>query len=253
MRLSVYVRFMLALAAGVVLPCPAVYAEELRLIGASVSFYCYPAAGEAAGVSGLACDLVQEMARRVGHSGKIQLYPLPRAVMLGSSSTGVLVAPVGRLPAREKMFGWQVQLFEDDVVVVTRADSKVDISSLAAVRELSIGAVRNGVGALIAEELQLPHVDAVTHDDTNARKLQAGRIDAWLSPWNGILAAQRQIGSSPATLRRGVVLKRVQAYMASSPDVTPSQVADWKAAMSDMMKDGTYERILKKYQFVLPK
>ncbi|MYM26533.1 transporter substrate-binding domain-containing protein [Duganella sp. FT135W] len=244
---------MIALMAVAMLPAPSVHSEELRLIGATTSFYCYPAADEASGTSGMACDLMQEMARRVGHSGKIQLYPLPRAVAVGASSTGVLVAPVGRLAAREKLFGWQVQLFEDEVVVVTRADSKVDISSLVAVRKLSIGAVRNGVGALIAEELQLPHVDAVAHDDINARKLQAGRIDAWLSPWNGILAAQRQIGSSAAELRRGVILKRVQAYMASSPDVTPNQVADWKAAMHDMIKDGTYERILRKYQFVLPK
>lgn len=56
-----------------------------------------------------------------------------------------------------------------------------------------------------------------------------------------------------ASWRRGVVLKRVQTYMASSPDVTPAQVADWKAAMAEMMKDGTYQRILQKYQFVLPK
>lgn len=83
MRLSVYVRLMLALVAGAVLPGPGVQAEELRLIGASVSFYCYPAAGQAAGVSGLACDLVQEMARRVGHLSKIQLYPLPRATWNG--------------------------------------------------------------------------------------------------------------------------------------------------------------------------
>lgn len=226
---------------------------ELRLVGAATSFYCFQAPGNAGHVAGLACDLVSEMARRVGHPGGISLYPLARALTVAAQSRGVLVAPVARVAARENLFGWQVQIFEDDVVVVTRAGSGVDISSLEALRTLSIGVVRSGVGALLCEQFDLRNVSPVANDDTNARKLATGRIDAWISTWNGILAAQRDVGESELALRRGMVVSRVQAYMASSPDVAPEQMEDWRRAMAAMVRDGTYASILRKYRFQLPK
>jgi polar amino acid transport system substrate-binding protein len=240
-----------AMAAVLFCASPAL-GEELRIIGAATTFYCYPSAAGNASTSGMACDLVSEMARRVGHSGVITLYPLARALAVTAGSKATLLAPVARIAARENHFSWQVQIFEDDVVVVAPATSAVDISSLDALRKLTVGVVRDGVSALLCEQFEVRGVSPVANDDTNARKLQAGRIDAWLSTWNGIRAAQREIGSSAATLRRGVVLSRVQAYLASSPDVAPDQLANWRSAMANMVKDGTYERILKKYGFELP-
>lgn len=236
---------------GLAVPAAAV---ELRLVGAETSFYCIPpAAGAAEAPSGLACELMAEMARRVGHAGKIQLYPLARALMLGATTPGTLVAPVSRIPAREKLYQWQVPILEDDFVVVAPKDSAVDIASIAAVRKLALGVVRDGAGARLAEAHQFDRVSLVTHDDLNARKLSAGRIDAWLSSWNGILSAQRNAGLKADSLRRGVVVSRVKIYMASSPELDPALLAEWRAAMDAMVRDGAYERLLKKYQYELPK
>jgi polar amino acid transport system substrate-binding protein len=245
-------RYFLAMAA-VCLCVPAAAAAELRMIGAETSFYCIPPTVEGEAPSGLACELMAEMARRAGHAGKIQLYPLARALMLAASTPGTLVAPVSRIPAREKLYQWQVPILEDDFVVVAAKDSSVDISSIAAVRKLALGVVRDGAGARLAEANNFDRVSLVTHDDLNARKLSAGRVDAWLSSWNGILSAQRNAGLKADSLRRGVVISRVKIYMASSPELDPALLAEWRAAMDAMVRDGAYERLLKKYQYELPK
>lgn len=244
-------RCLLALAVAC-LALPAAGAE-LRMIGAETSFYCIPPAPDSNDPpSGLACELMAEIARRVGHSGKIQLYPLARALMVAASTPGTLVAPVSRIPAREKQYQWQVPILEDDFVVVTNKDSRADISSLEAVRKLALGVVRDGAGARLAEAANFDRVSLVAHDDLNARKLNMGRIDAWLSSWNGILSAQRHVGLSADGLRRGVVVMRVKIYLASSPELDPALMADWRAALDAMVRDGTYSRLLRKYQYELP-
>jgi polar amino acid transport system substrate-binding protein len=234
--------------------CAPAAAVELHMVGAETSFYCIPpAVGSTDAPSGLACELMAEMARRAGHQGKIQLYPLARALMMAATTPGTLVGPVARIPPREKLYQWQVPILEDDFVVVANKDAEVDISSLAAVRKLALGVVRDGAGARLADAYGFDRISTVTHDDLNARKLSAGRIDAWLSSWNGILSAQRNAGLRADALRRGVVVSRVKIYMASSPELDPALMADWRTAMDAMVRDGTYERLLKKYQYELPK
>lgn len=253
MQLPLFAKYAL-LAAGIFLLGRAgAQQEELRLVGAETTFYCYRSPAGDGAVSGLACDLMREMARRVGHSGKIQLVPLARALTVASTSRGVLLAPVARIAAREQRFGWQVPIFEDDFVVVTRRDSPVDISSIDALRKLQVGMVRDSAGARLSEQVGLTNVRLVPNDDANLRILNAGRVDAWLSSWNGIRAAQRDAGMADNALRRGVVLQRVTVYMASSPDVDAAQAAPWKAAMDDMLRDGSYDKILRKYRFELPR
>lgn len=237
-----------ALAAGL----PAV-AVELQLVGAETSFYCYASpAGRGAPPAGLACEIMAEMARRVGHRAPIQLYPLARALMVAQATPGVLVAPVARIPTRETQYQWQVPLLEEEFVVVARHDSTLDISSPEAVRKLSLGVVRDGAGERLARELGFERVSLVTHDDLNARKLHAGRIDAWLSSWNGVLSAQRNVGLGAGLLRRGAVLSRTQIYLASAPGLDPALLAGWRAALDAMKRDGSYQQLLRKYQFELP-
>ncbi|MES2264965.1 MAG: transporter substrate-binding domain-containing protein [Pseudomonadota bacterium] len=251
-------RMLAALAAVLLIPGHAGAREEpagaLRLIGGETAFYCFSASNpNEGGSAGMACEIVKEMARRVGYTGTFETYPLARALVMAANSPGILLAPVGRVAARENLYSWQVAIFEDDFVAVTRRDAAIDITSIEALRELNIGVVRDGAAAHLAKEKDLSHLSLVANDDTNAKKLHAGRIDAWISTWNGIRAAQRAGGFGIDSLRRGVVLARVKAYLVSSRDLPPAVVAPWKAAFDEMVRDGSYEAILRKYQFETPR
>jgi polar amino acid transport system substrate-binding protein len=231
-------------------------AAEVRLIAADTAFGCagervaaHPPTG-AAGI-GLLCEIVHEVARRAGYTRAIEVYPLQRALMLAETSPGVL-AVVGRTSEREQRHVWQVLLLEEEVVAVTRRDASFDIGSVAALRSLKIGIVRQGLAAALATEQRLPDVSPVSRDETNARKLAVGRIDAWVGPWNAIRTAQRAAGLPVEALRRGVVLRRVPVYLASSRDFDPEVAAGWKKAYDAMVSDGTYEKLLQQYQFERP-
>ncbi len=242
-----------ALAAGAVLGAPCVAAQEVRLIAAETTFFCVArTATSGAHTTGLACDIVNELARRAGHSGQIALIPFARALLLGANSRSTMLAPVGRIPQRERQYTWIVKMFEDDFVVVAPRRSNVDISSLETCRRLATGVIRSGVAEHLAAEQHFVSVQPATSDVTNARKLAAGRIDAWLSSWNGILAAQAAAGLRLRDLRRGLVLRRVDVFLAGSLDITPAIAQQWRAAFQTMLDDGSHARLLAQYKFVLP-
>ena len=223
--------------------------RALRLIGAETDYYCFRKT-QPGQPGGFACDLLQEMARRVGHPDTLDLYPLARAIPIAAVSRNTLIAPVGRIAARETRFAWPIELFTEEFVVVTRRDANVDISSESALRALDIGVVRDGAAVYLLQARNVRTLSLVSHDLLNARKLAMKRIDAWVSPWNAILAAQRRAGLPADQLRRGVVLARVKVYVASSPDVDPAIAAQWKNALDTMRRDGTYDRLARQYHFI---
>lgn len=245
-----------ALLAGYVLmgtaSAPA-QAEEIRLVGGETTYFCYRASGQAEdSASGPVCEIVQELARRLGYTTRLKLYPLQRALMMAATTPGVLAAPVGRIPAREQNYSWLVKLVEDEFVVVTRKDSKADISTVASVRSLCLGVIMQGAAVNLAQENGIGCLSPVTSDVTNALKLEHGRVDAWLSPWNAILASQRVAGLPTEGLRRGLVLSRVGIYLAGPRDLDPSVGVAWRAAFGEMVKDGSYERLLRQYHYEAP-
>ena len=200
----------------------------------------------------LLCAILIEIARRTGYTGAIEPFPLPRALFVAAAKPNVLVAPVARTPTREDKYSWIVTLLEDDFVFVATRDSVLDISSVESAGELKIGVVRGGVAAQLAEVRHWPRVQFVTRDISNALKLDSGRIDTWVGPWNAILNSQRAAGLPVSALRRGAVLQRVRLYLAGSRELDPAVAAVWKRAFDDMVSDGTYQRLLDRHGFVLP-
>lgn len=231
---------------------PSARAEVLRIVAGMIPGFCEAKSSVAAGVSGVSCVLVAEMARRVGYKGPIDLMPQARSIETARAGPMVLL-PLGRNDSREAFFQWHIKLLEDDVVLVARQHSSVDISAVGKVREQPVGGLRGGMAFDIAESEGLHRLEAVAEERLNARKLAVGRIVAWVGVWNSIKRAQASENLPVTDLRRGVVLRRVEIHLAASPDVPLSDLARWRAALESMKADGTYRRILADYDYEQPR
>jgi polar amino acid transport system substrate-binding protein len=223
-------------------------AETLRLVAGMIPGFCEI---KDRSVGGVSCALVAEMAHRVGYTKPIELMPQVRAIETARAGPLVLL-PLGRNDSREPHFQWQLKLLEDDVLIVARQDSPIDISSANGLHDLSIGGLRGGMAFDIAEREGFTHLESVAEEKLNARKLAAGRIDAWVGVWNTIKRAQASENLPVSALRRGAVLRRAEIHLAASLDVPAAELARWKAALDAMKADGSYRRILADYDYDLP-
>jgi len=217
---------------------------ETALYVGNIAPYSYPPEH---GERGVLFDLLHEMALRAGHSGRVQVVPLRRELeilRINTEALGVLT----RVPDREAHYRWLMPLLREQTLVIARAGSRLDISTLDAARRLRVGVLLGGPAESAARRFGFTHIEATTSVANNVRKLAAGRLDA-LVVLRGVAAAEAEAASDTAAWREGVVLESSEIYMAGNPGFAAGQAQLWQAAFKTMQRDGSYQRIVGHYHY----
>lgn len=218
---------------------------EARVLVVDMPPYAYY---EGANLKGVAYDLVHEMARRAGYSGKVELMPLARIVETIRHNPNV-IATMGRAQVQDKDYSWLAKMIDEPILLLTERNSPVDISTVEAARHLRIGVQKAGPTEQLALSNGFTKVESVPRPEQNAQKLARNRIDAWLAPWWVAANAQARAELTVDRLRRGTTLGYVNGYLAASSQLDPVEADKWKSAFASMKKDGSYARIMRSYHF----
>jgi polar amino acid transport system substrate-binding protein len=240
----------LVCAAALALPGSA---AELRLITAELPPYTFqvpPATvAEFPGPGhGLVQEVVEEMARRAGHSGSIEYMPWTRAQQIAMTQPNIGILSLTRSPEREDRYRWLAKIVTDDLVLV--GGQGVDVRSLDKVKGRPTGVLlRSGAEALLREK-GFTRIEPVPEEWLNAKKMKERRIDAWLAPRLMVIYAMQEVQGDLATLNIGEIVRESDIYLAASKDLPDAEAARWEQAFAAMQADGSYERIIRKYQRV---
>jgi len=194
---------------------------------------------------GVVYELMQLLARRRAYQGAIIAAPIKRrAAQLDAQadSFGVL----WRMPDNESDFTWLFRLLDDPIRLLARSDSTVDISSIDKARNLHIGVILGGPSESVARRLGFTHIEAIASVNSNALKLQARRIDAWLGIESLATYAERDGGMQ---FRRGPVVGSASLYFACGRQCSASEAQKWTEAYNSIKADGSMNAILLKYHF----
>jgi polar amino acid transport system substrate-binding protein len=195
---------------------------------------------------GLLYDMLTELDRRTGNAGSVIPVPLRRAQLMLQTEPGSL-ATLARFPEIEHSYRWLCKLADDKVLLLARTGSNVNISSAEAAKNLRVGVLLGGPGEALARRLGFTRIETVSLSQNNARKLAAGRIDAWLTTWNIGRFEQLRTGGRLEALRSGAVLKTAEQYLAAPLSMDDRTASRWQTACATMRQDGTHERIARRY------
>ena len=225
---------------------PSIHAQaEATLYVGNIAPFSYP---EGSVKKGVLYELLHEMAVRAGHSGTINIVPLKRELEMLRIDTNAL-GVLSRQVEREGMYSWHIKLMQEQIVLISRSDTGVDISSIKAAKKLRLGLLVGGPSDVAARRNGFEHIDATTSTESNLRKLAAGRIDAMAIFGGMVTVAGNMPDSAHMQLKEGAVLETVDIYLAGSKDFNAEEAKKWMAAFKTMQKDGTYARILGEYHF----
>jgi polar amino acid transport system substrate-binding protein len=242
------VRLIVLLAA--VLALPSARAAEMRLLAAelppytfqvpSVSVSEFPGPGQ-----GIVYDVVQAMAKRVGHTGSIEFVPWRLAQKTAMTEPNVGILALTRTPEREDKYRWLVKILDDDLILV--GGQGVDASTLDKVKNRPTGVLLlSGAQALLTEK-GFTRIEPAPEEWINARKLRERRIDAWLAPRQMVIFAYREVGGDPTALNIGEIVRPSEIWFAGSKSLSDAEAQKWQKAFEEIRADGTYERIIAKY------
>lgn len=196
-------------------------------------------------IDGIAADVVREMFKRAGVKYNLTLrFPWDRIYKLALEKPGYGVFVTARLPEREQLFKWVGPIGPDDWVLLAKADSSINLSSLDEAKQYRIGAYK---GDAISEYLTDKGVEHSTslRDQENARKLVAGQIDLWATgdPAGRYLAKQEGVSGLRTVLR----FDSAELYLALNKEMPDEIVAKLQAALDQMRSEGFVDATLNNY------
>lgn len=195
-------------------------------------------------IVGSASETVNELFKRAGIGHKITLYPWVRAIEMAKSEKDTCVYSTTRTEEREKGFAWVGPLVQNDWVLFAKADSTIKLSTLEDAKKYKVGGYRGDATTLFLQAQKFT-VDEAANDDQTVQKLEAGRIDLWAagSQAGPFTAAKMKIKVKPL-----LTFKKTEMYLACNPGVAAETISKLNTTLQAMVKDGTTEKINKKYQ-----
>jgi len=135
------------------------------------------------------------------------------------------------------------------VTLFAKADSNIKLSGPADAKKYKVGGYNGDAYGDIVEKQGIK-VERVVSDVQNLPKLESGRIDLWISGARSGLYKAAHEGN-------GIKLKAVltigdpkdsQMWLACNPGVPDDTVKKLNDAVQAVKKDGTSDKIAKKYQ-----
>lgn len=202
--------------------------------------------------SGMAIEVLEEAARRLGETLEIELMPLARALSQTRHRPDVLLLPPARNPQRESQFLWIAPLLEEAFVLVSHRNHHPAPLTVADLPGLTVGAMRGSHGQSLIPLLEGVTQELVSEEINNASKLARGRIQAWAVAWNTARYNQQRAGLPLPDLVRGETLQQSTLYLAASPRFSRSEALRWRRVIQEMREDGSLARILHQYDYQAP-
>lgn len=180
--------------------------------------------------TGVAYEMVTEIAKDLPFTLDPVVAPLVRAFRELASKGPALILPPARLPSREDLLRWVVPLIPVRLMLFARSDSRHDIASIESARSLEIG-ILNAPG--LEETYRSAGFRRIKHLASNEvaiRMLMHERLPAVLTADCSVYVALKEAGIARSQIREGAVLADVTLWLAASRDFPDAELRQWQAA-----------------------
>lgn len=238
-----YLKLLLFMSACLLAPAArALERKNFRFWAGDIPPYCYLDSEQQ--VQGTVLKVFQTLVDRLGFTQKVEVLPWKRVLIEAQKDLPIFFIPVARTPEREKIFSWIGPMLDESFVVFTLKDRVKDARDLEQIRRLHVCTLRGSATEEISRHHRLPHVEMVGSNDTCARLLKAGRVDAWLAAKRGGIASFDLVGFDATELSVAMVLADWPLYLAASKSIPEDELERWRAELRKMKADGSFERLL---------
>jgi len=233
---------MLSLLVSLLSPLPAA-GQAIKVVAAEFPPLTTNAGGTPGGV---VLEILREACNRAGIPLEFSFLPWQRAQFEAQANNNVLIIPFTRMASREALYQWVAPVLEFNTVLVTLADPPASVEDA---RRLTVGYVRATSFRDEAERAGFTRVEESSDDVTNARKLKAKHIDAWITTDLMAVGVYRQAGFDPSELKYGPVLGPVKiSYVAAAPSFPKETARRIASEITKMKADGSFQAIVKRYR-----
>lgn len=205
---------------------------------------------DGAQVDGLAVEMAREVQRRAGihDSMQFEIVPWARANSLAANEPNVLLLTAVRTPERERFLRFVGPVFLSRIAAFAVRGRAAELRARdPSLHSLRAGARRGSVFVLLARAAGYNVVDETAATDNAVRMLMKGRFELWFEGEEIAGGALAAAGYSVDDVEVMARLAPQPVYFGFSRGTPEAVVQAWDAALRDMKRDGSYQRIHRKW------
>lgn len=203
-------------------------------------------------LTGFSLELLRAILKEVKVKDNIKIYPWSRVYQMVQKEKNVLAFTMTRNKEREKMFKWVGPIAPRNVYLWQLKSRKdVKIKKINDAKKYKIGTESNS-----ASELDLirrgfkkgKNIEPVHSMKLNYRKLFRKRIDFLCDLELSVVYGLKKEGLNPKKIKKSVLLSSGLKYYYAFNKNTPDYIVkEFNRALQKLKKNGTYDRIKRKY------
>jgi polar amino acid transport system substrate-binding protein len=202
-------------------------------------------------VAGCSTEIVQEIMKRNNINLPIALKPWDMAYQEALKNPNTIIYSIDKSPAREGSFKWVGPIAQDTSFLYARVDSDVSIKDLNDAKQYSICVYKDDtIQQYLYREGFRTLVLAEDNKDMS-RMLMTGKVQLWAI---GELAVKRlawQGESNPEQMKKVFKIRNNDLFIGFYKDTPDKIVSQFQATLDDMKKDGSYKKIIDRYDLKL--
>jgi len=236
-------KFFKVLACAVAL-CSALWAEDLR-VGTNANFPPFEFVNEEMKITGFEIDLLAEIAKKVGFTYEVVDMGFDGLIpALKSGKIDLIASGMSATEERKKAVDFSKAFFNTENVYLKRADD-ASINSKDDLKGKIVGAQIGTVQELAAKALEGVETSIVEDPLMEVVALENGKIDAVLLD---NFVAYEFLKSHPKLVEFFNEPDGSEGFsFALDKDKNPELLAKINAAIDELIADGTYDKLLEKY------
>jgi len=192
---------------------------------------------------GSSVEQVKLLMQDAGLDYTIEMMPWARALSLATTQQDHCVFSTVHNAERDPKFKWVEPLLTNRTVLVRKAGSGVNPSTIEEAKAYSVGTQRDDYTQTILEAHQFPKVDLAVDQTLSLKKLLSGRIDLMPVSEDYFMVLKRQGKAVEVAL----VLTEDVFSIACNPGISDEVVATMQSSLDKLIADGTQAMIFEKY------
>lgn len=196
-------------------------------------------------------ELVVEVLHRADIGASLEVVPWARAVFQTTHTERSAVFPLSRTEGREHQFRWLVKLYDEQYIFLARQGGAFDVHAPLSMTARPVVLLR---GSSFHDELAKRGFHNLVDANSTAectRYLVNGLADAVFGE-HAIVGWSLRNRPDRARFVVSAPLLTSSSWLAGSPDIPEADALVLQRAMEAMIADGTYARIMKRYDVRAP-
>lgn len=202
-------------------------------------------------VTGMGTDVLTEMGRRANVPLDIAVMPWNKAYEIAQDAKETCIYSTARLSNRENLFKWVGPIAVNKWGLFALEGFKPEIKSLKEARPYRVAGVTRDAKTEFLKQEGVTNIVEEKDDKLNPAKLtlnrkEAQKADLWVT---SVATAKKVAAEAKAPPIKLVhVVRSSESWLACSPRTQPATLKALTEALDGMKKDGSFEKIVKRYE-----